>query len=602
MFSATTVMSGEETPEKNKTVSETDKLEDMVVTATKTETPLQEIGHSMSVIERQDIEATNLTKVTDILNQVRGLQFWSDGPHANSNALSIRGLQGYHSKVLINGIPQQDTSGTQVFPSLNDLTLDNVERIEVIRGASSTLYGSNAISGVVNIITRKGEDDFGGSVSSEFGSHGFQKYNLSLSGAEDWVDYAVSATYLDEDGISAIIDDDEDDAFRSKNYSADLGFQLHNNLRLEVFGRYSDTDEEYDILPDDDGDYHIERSTGGFQLAATELFNLLDSNLKLSTMKSRRGDKISGDAFKGTTDELDWRNSIHLDDRNTTTLGYTYTAEDADVETMWSALEESYYSNAFYLNHEIEALENLFLTAGLRYNDHSEFGDETTYSSSAAYLIDKTGTKLQASYSTGYRAPSLYELFDVSYGNPDLAPETSDTWDVGFEQNIFEDSVTFGVTYFETDIDDYIDYDLVNGEYIQVEGIKSDGVESFIDYQPLDKLSLRLTHTYLDTENKDTGDKLVRRPRHKLTGDVTYRFIEDRATANLQIEHFGKRDLKERVTGDDFTLANFALSYQLTDNLEVFGRVHNLLDEDYQVAHDYNTYGRTYYGGLRLSF
>ncbi|MFW6413924.1 MAG: TonB-dependent receptor, partial [Verrucomicrobiota bacterium] len=291
MFSATTVMSGEETPEKNKTVSETDKLEDMVVTATKTETPLQEIGHSMSVIERQDIEATNLTKVTDILNQVRGLQFWSDGPHANSNALSIRGLQGYHSKVLINGIPQQDTSGTQVFPSLNDLTLDNVERIEVIRGASSTLYGSNAISGVVNIITRKGEDDFGGSVSSEFGSHGFQKYNLSLSGAEDWVDYAVSATYLDEDGISAIIDDDEDDAFRSKNYSADLGFQLHNNLRLEVFGRYSDTDEEYDILPDDDGDYHIERSTGGFQLAATELFNLLDSNLKLSTMKSRRGDK-----------------------------------------------------------------------------------------------------------------------------------------------------------------------------------------------------------------------------------------------------------------------------------------------------------------------
>lgn len=581
------------------------ELQDMVVTATKTKTPAREIAYSVSIIDRDEIENSNLSYVSDVLQTVLGLDLWFSGPHSTSNTLSIRGMKGYHSKVLIDGIPLQDTSGPQTVPTLNTLTLDNVERIEVIRGASSTLYGANAVAGVVNIITRKGEEGVSGSISSEFGSHQFRKYSANVRGREDLIDYALSANHIQEKGISATTADSEADAFRNQNYSANVGYQPQEQLRLSVYGNFSDADQEYDGY--NAGDWHIQRYAAGAELSAVDVFDFVDSSFSFSTMESRRGDRISGSFFKGDTYESSWRNTVRINDRNTTMLGYTYTAEESSVDAQYGNLEESYHENALYAQHQSEILNNLFLTGGMRYSDQSEFGGEDSYSSAASYLIKKTDTKLHASVSTGYRAPSLYELFDPSYGRSSLGPEKTVSRDLGFEQSILDRKIKFGASCFDAKVDDFIDW--TPEGYRQLEGISSKGVEAFVSCRPFDNLSFRLTHTYMDTENLQDGKDLIRRPRNKSGVDISSTFFDKRGTANFQAQYVGSRDLLDysaspasRVEDGGYVLANLALSYRISDKMELYGRIQNLFNEDYERAFGYNTYGRTYYSGLKLAF
>ncbi len=598
--------------------ADTTDLGEMVVTATKTTTALHELGYSTTLVTRDEIERTKFTYVTDLLQTIPGLDYRSNGPHASTATLSIRGLEGYHTKVLINGIPVQDSSGTQVRPTLNDLFLTDVERIEVVRGGSSTLYGSNAIGGVVNIITRRGEDGIHGRVGVEAGSHGFQKYTLGLNGAEGIADFAITSTYTDQRGISVKSDNDENDIFRMQSHSARLGLQLADNLRLDLFGRLAEGDEEYDDgwAWDDgsavNGDFHLQNYQAGAQLSAKNLFEFWDSTLSASATQARRSDRdtLLKSLYIGDTYEMEWQNSLRLDARNTFTIGYAYTEERADVDAYGTVIDERHRTDAIYAQHQFEPVENLFLTAGLRYNNHSVFGEETTYSGSAAYLIAATGTRLRASFNTGYRSPSLYELFAPGtmwgpLGNANLEPETSENWDVGFEQELHEGRVKFGVTYFETRVEDYIYFDWMLG-YAQASGIKTHGLESFIAWQATDDLSMRLSHTWQDTTSMETEDDLPYRARNKAAADLNYRFLKQRAKLNLNAVYVGRRDKSQFELGpqrvDEYVLANLALSYQLTEQLEIFGRIHNLLNENYEVIRGYNSYDRSYYVGLNYTF
>ncbi|MFO7821120.1 MAG: TonB-dependent receptor [Lentisphaeria bacterium] len=595
--------------------SEARNLDDLIVTATQTETPLSELGYSVSVIDRTEIENSNFNYVTEILKTVPGVDFRTNGPHSNSSTLSIRGLEGYHTKVLINGIPIQDTSGPQVKPVLNGLLLDNIERIEVVRGASSTLYGSNAMAGVINIITRSGEQEgMSGEFETEVGSHDYQRLHGSVRGKSGRVSYSFSSSFLTEDGISAQADvmSTDTDNFQTQSHSGRLGIDLGDNLRLNVFGRYSDTDEEFDsgyystwagtYVFDDSGEWHIQNALGGLELQASDLWERWDTSFTYSLSENQRGRLDAKRGFTGLTEQFKWQNELRENAWNKTVFGYEYTGEEAETT---AGLDERHRTNSYFLQHQTEPLANLFLTGGLRYNDHSVFGEETTYSTSAAYLIDSTGTKLQASYSTGYRSPSLNELFGLYGPNPDLSPETSETWDVGFEQGLFEEKVQFGVTYFDTRVEDYIEYDFMAG-YTQVTGIKTHGIESFVTLNPIPTLSLRLAHTWQDTTNMDTDDELAYRPDNKTSATLNYRFLDNRANLNLNALYVGRRAKSAWDGGparvDDYLLANLSASYQLTDNVEIFGRIRNLLNEDYEVVRNFNTYDRSYYGGVKLSF
>lgn len=586
-------------------------LDSITVQSTRTNTELKKTGRSITIIDRQTIENQQVNNLTDVLRQVPGITLKEDGAHSTSTGVFIRGLDKGHTKVLINGIPVQDPSGTQVFPILNSINLSDVERIEVIRGAASTLYGSNAMGGVINIITKNGgEKAIGGQVETEIGSEGFQRYGLTLNGSAGNWDYLINGQWQQEDGITAQSAYPDKDTFRELYLSGQLTYNLGDQWRFGLFGRYIDSNQEYDKgFGSQLGDFDIQTYQLGSFLEGNGLADgLFDTKLTLSTGESRKAD-IDNTVFGspqsqpadyiGQTDEIDWQNIVHLNDTTRVLFGATYTEESMDKDAYGSQAKEAYRTQAYFTQFEFEPIENLNLSYGLRYNDHSEFGHKTTYTADASYLIEATGTRLKASWGTGYRAPSLYELHDAYSGNPNLEPEESETWDIGFEQAITE-TIEMGLTYFESRVTNYIGY--ASGSYQQIDGIKTYGLESYVTYRPETDWSFTATHTYMHSNDMEKEQSpLLNRPRHQFSLDTNWQ-ATDKLNLNLNGTYTGSRPDVNGSILPSYTLVNLAGTYQMTEALQIFGRVHNLFNEDYESVGGYETYDLSLYGGIKYSF
>ncbi|MBA3035248.1 MAG: TonB-dependent receptor, partial [Desulfobacterium sp.] len=264
---------------------------------------------------------------------------------------------------------------------------------------------------------------------------------------------------------------------------------------------------------------------------------------------------------------------------------------------------------SYWVQDQLFVGENLVVLAGLRLDDHDEFGSKTTYRVAPSYSIEQTGTILKASYGTGFRSPSLYELYS-SYGNPNLNAEKSKGWDSGFEQKIANNKINFGATYFNMVYNNRIDFDLATWKYDQVSGdTKTDGVEAFIGWKPVAGLKFLLNYTYTDTQDPD-GKRLVRRPFNKFLFNTGYCFLE-KWKINLDIYWVDDRKASEYAkdgagnlvdTLDSYTLVNVSASYDINDHFQVYGRVDNLFDEYYEEAWSYAKPGLSGYAGVKVRF
>ncbi|MFH1081257.1 MAG: TonB-dependent receptor, partial [Pseudomonadota bacterium] len=241
--------------------------------------------------------------------------------------------------------------------------------------------------------------------------------------------------------------------------------------------------------------------------------------------------------------------------------------------------------------------------------DHSMFGTEATYRLTASYLIKQSQTRLKGTYGTGFKAPSLYQLYS-QYGNRNLEAAKSKGWDIGFEQPLLAKKIFLGLTYFGNDFDNMIQFDSVQSKYRNIAAAATQGVEVALSVQPLKELALRLGYTYTDTEDKTTGERLLRRPRHRLAFDANYRF-RGKGNVNLGIVYVSQRDdnyfdnmtySTTRVSLGGYTLVNLAASYDLTRNLQLFGRIENLGNTHYEEVAGWGTPGIGAYGGVKLSF
>jgi vitamin B12 transporter len=515
-------------------------------------------------------------------------------------------------------------------PMLNDINLEDVERIEVVRGPGSTVYGSNALGGVVNIVTRKG---LGAAkpvttLGVEAGSHGRIRTAAAVRGQSGNVDYSFSALRESENGISAQDTplNGDNDAWRNQQLQGSLGLRLAKNVRLEYFGRYSVADEEYDMADatwgpfKDTGDIANQRWTSGLRLAATDLFDgLLDSSLAATVSDLRRGYRDDdgwswNDGFSGRTVDYGWQNTLHLHERVDLTLGVDQVQESAKVDDggnpAWgiapsTPVDDRHRTTAVFGELQVEPVDNLFLNGGARWNNHSVFGHEWTWTAAAAYHFVDSGTRLKTSVGKAYRAPSLYELYEPQYGSPSLGPETGTSWDAGFEQDLCGDRITCGSSYFRNRVTDYIGFDMTTWTYDQVSGVKTNGVESFVRSRPLDDLTLQFTHTYQHTNTMEQeASPLAFAPRHKGSADITWRPFGGPWTLNLNGTCVGHVNTLHGGGAhlDAYTLANAAVTYRVREGLEVYGRVQNLLNENYEVAPRYNEYDRVYYVGMKASF
>ena len=602
----------------------------IVITPTGIETPLEETAPSTTVISRDEIERNNYISVEQALRSTPGLTVARSGSLGQQTSIFVRGTNSNHVLVMIDGVKINDTTTPAGAFDFANLTADAIERIEVVRGPQSTLYGSEAIGGVINIITRKGEGESGGSIELFGGSANTFKQGATLYGGDHGTNYLVSLSHIKTDGEDASVSGlgytpADDDGYENTTLTARIGFEISPQTRLEFSGQLVDSSTELDTSWPGQADVPMTDLRSWYLRAAMENRFADDrwkSRLSLDRHSSERETTFYGYLpdwsigvgtydYEGSRDEIEWRNDLYFLENHVITAGAKWEKETADtISSVPTDYEAT--TGTFYL-HDQFALENgLFGTVGVRHDTHSEFGGETTWRIAPGYLVADTATRLKASIGTGFKTPSLYQLFDPVSGNPDLQPESSLGWEIGFDQSLMENSLSFGATWFNNRLENMIDWVKANddpydfeGYYFNVDEAETEGIETFVSYRFSDRLSARLDYTWMKTRDEN-GDPLYRRPEH--AADLRLDYVpHDKASFSALIHHVGERDdlmrgvwPETRTRMPAYTTLDINGQYELNDTATITASLTNLTDEDYQPVHGYQGEGRRIYLGLKV--
>jgi vitamin B12 transporter len=509
---------------------------------------------------------------------------------------------------MIDGVKVKGTTSGQF--DFGGLSVEDIERIEIVKGPQSTMYGSEAMAGVVNIITKKGRGKLRAMISQEYGSHNTYKTAGSVSGGSDAYDYRLSASYYDTDGISVAKDGSEDDGYQNITVSGKLGAMLKENLTVEVTGKYWDDENDLDFgTTTDDPNYESEGER--YLVAGKGTVFLLDQWEQIVTVSRYREELKTRDPdpdplgfynsdIISTLDTIGWQHNVYPHENYVATVGGEYRNERGESK---GKFDEDFDNYAAYFNTKIKH-KGLILSGGVRYDDYDTFGDEVTYRVAALDEVVE-GTRFRASYATGFRAPTFNELFWPGLGNLNLKPEESKAWEVGVEQD-YTEKMTFSVTYFEQKYDDLIVWPFDPVTFIakppvNIAEAKVKGVETFASLSATDTISFGAGYTYLDAEDRENGGRLARRPRHKANVYADYA----EGGLSLHADFLYVSDRKDNPFTDtilgSYEVVNLSGSYTW-GFLTVFGRVENVLDEDYEEAGGFGTPGVSAFGGVKLVF
>jgi len=604
---------------------------EFVISATRVLTPGGEVASSYTVITAEDIARSGKRSLGDVLRDVPGLHVVRQGGAGQLTSVFLRGTERRHVLVIVDGVEINDPIGVDRAADFAHLHVDNIERIEIIRGPQSPLYGSDAIGGVINIITKKGKGKPTVTITNEGGAHHTFRSLVGIRGGTGRLHYSAMLSRLTSDGISAADRKDgnrEDDGYDNTTFTSRFGYSPFENLELEVFLRGIDAASDLDNAGGAGGDDPNYRQDSKQVLTrAQATLSILDDRwiqtLGLSCGYIRRETRNDTDAdhpsdversrYVGRTYGADWQNIFELHPTNTLIAGLECREERGRSryfsDGAWGPFTdrfstESARTQAAYIQDQVRLGDVFFASVGVRCDDHERFGSETTWRIAPIVHVTRT-TRLKGTYGTGFKAPSLFQLFSA-YGNPDLDPEKTRGWDAGVEQDLFGKRATVGLTWFRNDIEDAITYDYGTSRYGNINRAVTYGIEATATVKATDRLTFNSSYTRLYTEDKSTGEDLLRRAKHKITAGTNYRFL-DRGNANLGVVYVGRRaDMDystwpaSTVTLRSYCLVNLAASYAVSDNVRVFGRIDNLLDKGYQEVLGYGTPGRNAHVGFTV--
>jgi vitamin B12 transporter len=592
----------------NLTKAESSDLPDtIVVAATRIPTPEEQVASSITVVTANDIAARQLQSLPDVLKDVPGLNLVQTGGPGGQTSVFMRGTNSNHTKVLVDGIDVSDPSNPGGAFDFGQFLTQDIQRVEILRGPQSGLYGSDAIGGVINIITKSGSGPAQFNAGVEAGS--FDTFNQTggVSGSLDQFHYAANLQHLHsgETPVTplALLAPGEqriDDYYDNLTASTKLGFDVTENLDLGLVARYTDTHlrltgENEDDFPADfpDSAQSANNTLQTYARATAHLLSLagtLEQTLGLaySNIKSSDFDPEFGrsDTF-GERVKFDWQGVIRLAADEKLLIGAEHQRDEITAPISASTNIDSGYA-------ELQSSfgDRLFDTISVRYDDNDRFGGKTTYRFAPAYLITETGTKIKASVGSGFKAPTLNQLFQSSpafdfFANPNLKPESSVGWDLGVEQALAADRLRFGVTYFHNNIKNLIADNADFTTDINVGRAVTQGVESFAAYQPIQALTFRLDYTYTEAMDEIADQELLRRPKHKgslnAAWQATSRWSLNATVLSVSSWVDGNRDFSiSRLNAPPYTTVDVAAAYQLNRNLSVYGRVTNLLDRHYE--------------------
>jgi vitamin B12 transporter len=604
-------------------------LQPMVVSATRVPTPESEVASSVTVINAEQIAAMQATTLPDVLKFVPGLNLVQSGGQGGQTSIFMRGTNSNHVKVIVDGIDVTDPSTPTATFNFGQFTVQDIERIEILRGPQSGLYGSDAIGGVINIITRNGSGPPRLTAAIEGGS--FQTFNQAagVSGSQDSLSYSATVEHVHAGSTPVTPLDllpagegrrnDYDDNLTA---STKLGYAISSNMDVGVVGRYTDshlhfTSDAFDpvtFASFPDANQSESDTTGLYGRVFGHLALMdgrLDQTLGVAYTHERSFSKspdFDDELDIGKRLKVDYQGSAKLLDSEADSQTLVFGAEHARDQVS-EPIDAGLSIDSGYLELQSQFARQLFTAINVRYDGNSQFGHDWTYRFAPTYVIAPTGTQIRASIGTGFKAPTLAELYEnfppFFFGNPDLKPEKSVGWDAGVEQSLLQDAVHVGATWFHIRLHDLIDTDVTGSTYANVDRATTRGVESFISYKPWSALSLRLDYTFTEATDDVLRQELLRRPKHKATFNADWQ-ASNALSVDLNLMYLGSwidasRDFSvPRLAAPGYFTANVAGNYKLTQNFEIYVRVGNLLDRHYEnpVGFQQPYFGA--FGGIKL--
>lgn len=596
---------------------------EVVVTASRSPKKISEIGKVARVITAETLARSQGRTLPEVLNNVAGITIGGNGNNPGDvKSVYMRGASAANTLILIDGIPVNDASEITGEYNISAIPVDQVERVEILKGGNSTLYGSDAVAGVINIITKKGSGKLGANLLATGGSYDTFKQILGLNGQIGVTSIAISASNLDSKAFSTAAPakgetDFDKDGFHQKSVSLNIGqdlsnrfslrgnFQGNNNQADLDNGAFADAkDYTYDktaVLAGIGGKYTFDKGTLGFNLSQNSVRN---------TYNNRGSVTNNGGQISHLESNLNYAFTRFIDIAS----GVSYRFSKTD--------QHNSFSKPLFADNNIKSLfTSLFIRSnsglqaelGGRVNDHSQYGTNFTYTINPSYLISNR-YKLFVNLSSAYRVPSLYQLFS-QYGNLNLEPETSVSYEAGFDFNL-TDKLNLAFSYFKRDIDNVIDFGQVRPGvfgYINQNNQKDNGFELELAFKPVSRIDLMAFYAHVNGEvTTPTSEtfNLFRRPKDSFGLNAGFNVSRDfsfnliyKYTGDRKDRYFDSSTFKTVNTDmDSYNMVDLYAQYKVSPKLSLFTDIKNLLDEDYIDFSGYTTKGLNFNAGFRLDF
>lgn len=614
---------------------------EVVVSATKTPVPVSQVTSAVEIITEEDLQKQKFKTVVEALRYSTGLAVFSSGGPGTEAVVRIRGASNTQTLVLIDGAIVN--SATQGFYNFANLTTDNIERIEILRGAQSMLWGSDAIGGVINITTKRGIGSPQASAFVEYGSFSSIREGGQVSGQKGPVDFSFALSRWDFTGFSVANyrrGASERDAFHNWQASSKVGVALPHDGRLEFAFRWLDSRMNLDNVstPSDVfGSKQRDREliyTGMYDQRFTNWWSqkltlareedqvefnpgTVQRNLNTGAVTSINPVTNPINEIRTLSNRLEVQENFQIGKPLLVSAGYQLRDQQGENDTGLS--NRIIRSNAGFAEAQLNAWERVFATAGIRQDSYNTFGDATTYRVTGGYLHTETNTKIRSSYATGFRAPAINQLFFPNFGNPNLRPEKSQSFDIGVDQQLLGDRIRLSVGYFWNRFRDLIVN--VSGDPVcapfstflscprNIGSAVTKGWEAsmsviLIRNQPFIKnLALQGQYTNTMTRDVSTALRLPRWPVDQWSAVLTYQPV-DPLVINLAARYVGSRfnDVRNRQSQRAFDVWTVSATYDVAKRIQLYTRAENLFDEKYEEILNTGTPVRSIYGGLTVKY
>lgn len=595
------------------TFAQTDS-DEIVVTASGISQPREETGQAIAVITRDRLETLQSATITDALRTLPSVAVAQRGPVGSQTSVFLRGGSSAQTLVLVDGVRINDPSSPNGAFDFGALQSGNFERIELLRGANSVIWGSQAIGGVISLTSLMPTDAIAVRAVAEAGQADSVRTSANLSGTSGALRGSIGGGYYRTSGISALTGGTERDGYDAINANGRLEIALGDNAAVDLRGFYNRGRIEYDspfglganALP-----VSRNRQFVGYVGGRATLFDgaLINRIAFTRTDIDRLGTDPVAFSFNnfdisGSIDRFTYQGEWRAGEAVTLVFGAEH--EETRTSTSFEGAAPDLADNRVtggYAQLIVRPLAGLTVTGGVRHDDYSDYGGQTTLAANAAFTPNGGTTLLRASYAEGFRAPTLSEG-QPPFGNPALRPETAENIDVGVEQKLLGDRAAIGVTWFRRTSDDLIAFSFATFQSENIDRARASGIEVELVMRPTDRVDIRANFSRVDAINRSPGPLLGKRLALRSQDNVT--LTADwrtpwavRLGTTISVTGDGFDNAANTVRLDGFTLVALRASLPIAEGLDAFARVENLFDVQYTTVAGYSTYGRGAFAGVR---